>query len=157
MLGFMKTRSAKTEKASPLQSWYILGDTVKNNEHFHWFPARSYNCLTLGFGMLWSWKLHLSPIIILSQLGLLIISALFEKLLWASFLSATPFDSRVSDVTGFCFYLFQTQSCSQFSPYQFLMILQIYLIFHKKKRKKIIVVIRQCLYTFQMLEYVHHL
>lgn len=141
-----------------VQSWYILDDTMKNNERFHWLQARSYNTLTLVFGMLWSWKLHPSTIIILSQLGFLIISALFEKLLRASFLSATLFGSWVSGFIGFCFYLSESQSCSQLSPYWFLMIPELsYYSEEKKITEKNMAVIKPCWYACQVFKYVCHL
>lgn len=59
------------------------------------------------------------------------------------------FDARVSGIIGFCFHLFPSQSGSQLSPYQFLVILN-YLSFLKKKKemkkKKNVVFIQQCLH-----------
>lgn len=86
--------------------------------------------------MLWSWKLHPSPIIVSSQLGFLIKSALSEKLLQASFLSATLFGSWVSGFIGFYFYLFQSQNCSQLSPYWCLMIPDLSYFSEEKKNFK---------------------
>ena len=123
----MKITSEK-RKLSRLQSWYIPGDSVRNHNHFQWSWAWSYNCLTLFLGMLWSWKLHPSTIIILSQLGFLIKSPLCEKLLWA-----TMFDSWVSGFIGFGFYLFESQSNSQVSPYLFLLIPELSYFSQEKK------------------------
>lgn len=113
----MKTTSAKPGNILPTPILIYSGWHQKNKGH--WFPARSYNFLALGFGMLRSWKLHPTPIITLSQLSFLIISVLFEKLLWPPSCLPPPW-SWVSGVTGFCFYLFEIQGCSQFPPIDFI-------------------------------------
>lgn len=84
--------------------------------------------------MLWSWKLHPSAIVILSQLSFLIISALFKNLLWASFLSATLIPEFLVSSASVSICL-QVKVALSSLPIDFSWYLN-YLNFLKKKKKR---------------------